>query len=62
MLEIFESDRRTSIEEARKIRAKWTAAVEHNPIYANYHIEVKYYWVEKLMWLDLCKLIILNEI
>ncbi|KAM0142822.1 hypothetical protein ACHAO1_001060 [Botrytis cinerea] len=55
MLETLESDRRISIEEARKIRTKWTATVKHNPIYANYHIEVKYYWVEKLMWLDLFK-------
>ncbi|ATZ51661.1 hypothetical protein BCIN_07g02620 [Botrytis cinerea B05.10] len=55
MLETLESDRRISIEEARKTRAKWTATVKHNPIYANYHIEVKYYWVEKLMWLDLFK-------
>ncbi|TEY41940.1 hypothetical protein BOTCAL_0404g00010 [Botryotinia calthae] len=55
MLKILESDRRISIEEARKSRAEWTVTVKHNPIYANYHMEVKHYWVEKLMWIDLFK-------
>ncbi|KAF5874512.1 uncharacterized protein Bfra_004522 [Botrytis fragariae] len=55
MLKILESDRRIPFEEVRISRAKWAATVKHNPIYANYHIEVNHYYVEKSMWLDLFK-------
>ncbi|TGO61853.1 hypothetical protein BCON_0024g00550 [Botryotinia convoluta] len=43
-------------------RAKWTATVKNKAIYADYHLQVKMYYVEKLMWRELCKLFILNEI
>ncbi|TGO15140.1 hypothetical protein BTUL_0044g00790 [Botrytis tulipae] len=43
-------------------RAKWTATVKNKAIYADYHLQVKMYYVEKLIWRELCKLFILNEI
>ncbi|KAF7931654.1 uncharacterized protein EAE98_004390 [Botrytis deweyae] len=36
-------------------RAKWTATVKHKAIYADYHLQVKLYYVEKLMWRELFK-------
>ncbi|TGO70361.1 hypothetical protein BOTNAR_0001g00360 [Botryotinia narcissicola] len=36
-------------------RAKWTATIKNKAIYADYHLQVKMYYVEKLMWLDLFK-------
>ncbi|KAF7944730.1 uncharacterized protein EAE97_005363 [Botrytis byssoidea] len=36
-------------------RAKWTATVKKKAIYADYHWQVKMYYVEKLMWRELLK-------
>ncbi|KAF7887012.1 uncharacterized protein EAF02_003659 [Botrytis sinoallii] len=34
-------------------RAKWTATVKRKAIYADYHLQVKLYYVEKLLWREL---------
>ncbi|THV44907.1 hypothetical protein BGAL_0558g00030 [Botrytis galanthina] len=56
MWEIMKADDfKVTLATVETSRAKWTATVKNKAIYADYHLQVKMYYVEKLMWRELFK-------
>ncbi|KAF7872646.1 hypothetical protein EAF04_003563 [Stromatinia cepivora] len=56
ILEILKSnDCKETLETIGVARAKCAATIKNNPVYADFHAEVKVYYVEKLLWRELFK-------